>query len=137
MDEVLNVLMRWLHISSVATLVGGMIFGRFVMAASAESLAPEARVLLSERAAALFRPIMVAAMTCLIVSGVYNLLTNVGHSKTYHMLLGIKLLLVAHVFAVAILVGQPGNKRRPRQMAGAAISGLVIIAISAYLRRNF
>jgi len=90
-----------------------------------------------ERAAALCRPLMVASMTALIVSGVYNILTNVGHSMTYHVLLGIKLLLVAHVFAVAILVGQPGNKRRARQMAGAAISGLVIIGIAAYLRRNF
>lgn len=137
MDEVLNVFMRWLHIASVATLVGGMIFGRFVMTASAESLAPEAREALGDRAAALFRPLTVAAMTCLIVSGIYNVLTNVGHSPLYHMLLGIKLLLVAHVFAVAILVTQPGNKRRARQMFGAAISGLVIIAISAYLRRNF
>jgi hypothetical protein len=29
---------------------------------------------------------------------------------------------------------QPQNERRGRQMAGAAISGIVVIAISAYLR---
>jgi hypothetical protein len=41
------------------------------------------------------------------------------------------------VFAVAILVVQPHRPRRVRMMAGTAISGLVIIAISAYLRRIF
>ena len=137
MADVLNVLMRWLHISSVVILIGGMIFGRMVMWASAETLAPETREGLSERAATLFRPLAIVAMTCLVVSGVYNLLSNPGHTVTYHILLGIKLLLVLHVFAVAILVGQPGNKRRGRQMAGAAISGLIIIAIAAYLRRIF
>jgi uncharacterized membrane protein len=137
MADLLNVLMRWLHISSVVTLIGGMIFGRMVMWTSAQSLAPDAREGLSERAAAHFRPLMITAMTFLVISGIYNLLSNPGHTVLYHALLGIKLLLVAHVFAVAILVGQPGNKRRGRQMAGAAISGLVIIGISAYLRRIF
>ena len=55
----------------------------------------------------------------------------------YHMLLGIKLLLVLHVFAVAILIVQPQEPAPRAQMTGAVISGLVIIAISAYLRRIF
>jgi hypothetical protein len=38
---------------------------------------------------------------------------------------------------VMLLSTQPHAKRRARMMAGAAISGLVIIAISAYLRRIF
>jgi hypothetical protein len=41
------------------------------------------------------------------------------------------------VFAIAFLATQPNNPRRGRQMTGAAISGLVILLISAYLRRNF
>jgi hypothetical protein len=42
-----------------------------------------------------------------------------------------------HVFAVSWLIVQPNNQRRTRMMTGALISGLVIIAISAYLRHNF
>jgi hypothetical protein len=34
-------------------------------------------------------------------------------------------------------MGRPHNPRRPRMMAGAAISGLTIIAIAAYLRHIF
>ena len=32
MTDVLNVLMRWLHISSVVVLIGGVLFARFVLA---------------------------------------------------------------------------------------------------------
>ena len=76
-------------------------------------------------------------MLGLIVSGTYNLLTNPGHTPKYHMLLGIKLMLVLHVFAVALLITQPKNPRRARMMTGTLISGLIILAISAYLRRIF
>ena len=134
MAEAFNVLMRWLHISSVDGLIGGMIYGRVVMAASAGELAPDARRALEERAAALFRPVVAAAMVCLVLSGVYNVASATGHTTRYYVLLGVKLLLVAHIFAVAILITQPRTSRRARQMAGAAISGIVVIAISAYLR---
>lgn len=134
MAEALNVFMRWLHISSVAGLIGGMIYGWVVMTASTGELAPEARMALGERAAALFRPIVATAIVCLMISGVYNILSYTGHTTRYHVLLGVKLLLVAHIFASAILIVQPNNRRRRRQMAGAAVSGLIVIAISAYLR---
>ena len=134
MADVIYVIMRWLHITSVATLIGGMIFGRFVMTQAAMGLSPESRVSFQDRAAALFQPLVFAAMGGLVLSGLYNLFTNLGHTPLYHALLGVKLLLALHVFAVAILVARPGNPRAPRMMAGAAISGMAIIAISAYLR---
>jgi len=102
-----------------------------------ESLAPDARESFMDKAAMLYRPLVFTAMGALLISGIYNILSNPGHTVLYHMLLGIKLLLVMHVFAVAILVARPHNKRRGRMMAGAAISGLAIIAISAYLRHIF
>jgi uncharacterized membrane protein len=135
--EALSVLMRWLHIASVAGLVGGMIYGRAVMATAAGELAPEPRKALDERAAALFRRIVVVAIVCLTLSGVYTIVTHPGHSTFHNILLGVKLLLVAHIFASAILLTQPGNERRGRQMMSAAISGLIVIAISAYLRFNY
>jgi len=137
MPDLLQVIMRWLHISSMATLIGGLIFGRLVLAPSAGALAPETRDALGERAAAAFRPVVLAAVAGLLISGIYNILTNPGHSVKYHTLLGIKLLLVMHVFAVSWLIAQPHNKRRTRMMTGTVISGLIIIMISAYLRRIF
>jgi hypothetical protein len=137
MADAIYVIMRWLHIASMATLIGGMIFGRVVMSQAVEGLSPESRESFMDRAAMLYRPLVFTAMGGLLISGTYNILTNLGHTPLYHMLLGVKLLLVMHVFAVAILIARPHNKRRARMMAGAAISGLAIIAIAAYLRHIF
>ena len=137
MADVLYEVMRWLHLASMATLIGGMLFARLVMARALEGVAPDARDSLVERAAALYRPFVFSAIGGLVISGTYNLLTNPGHRPIYHMLFGIKMLLALHVFAVAILIVQPKNPRRVRMMTGLVISGLVIIAISAWLRHIF
>ncbi len=137
MHEILVVSLRWFHIASVATLIGGLLYGRVALARAADVFAPESRSALEERAAAAFRPLVYAAVTALIVSGVYNIFANPGHSPRYHMLLGIKLLLVAHVFAVSLLLVRRDRPGRARLMASGAVSGLIIIAISAYLRRIF
>jgi uncharacterized membrane protein len=137
MGDVLFVFMRWLHIASMATLIGGLIYGRLILAPAIATVAEDARAALAEKAAALFRPLVFAAMTGLIVSGTFNLLTTPGHRPVYHMLLGVKLLLALHVFAVAILIVKPNNPRRVRMMTGTLISGLVILFISAWLRRIF
>ena len=46
-------------------------------------------------------------------------------------------LLALHVFAVSILIVQPNNPRRVRMMTGTVISGLLILAIAAWLRLVF
>ncbi len=137
MAEALNVIMRWLHISSVVTLIGGILFGRLVVWPGLQPLAKEAREPLEGALSERFRPLVLAAIGGLLVSGLYNIFSNPGHTPRYHMLLGVKMLLVLHVFAVAVLVSQPRNERRGRMMTGTVISGLIIIAISAYLRRIF
>ncbi len=138
MSDALAVLMRWLHLTSMATLIGGFLYSRLVITGAAGSLAPvEARQALDERAARNFRPLALAAVTALLISGLYNVFSVPGHSVRYHILLGVKLLLVLHVFAVTLLIVKPGNPRRARLTTGALISGLAIILISATLRRIF
>jgi len=137
MGDVLGVIMQWLHFASLATLIGGILYGRLVMLPSSAALAPDAREALADRAAVAFRPFVLVAICGLVISGVYNILTHPGHRPIYQVLLGIKLLLALHVFAVALLIVRPGNKRRARMMTGAAISGLAIIAIAAYLKHIY
>jgi hypothetical protein len=85
-----------------------------------------------------FRPFVLAAICGLVVSGAYNILTHPGHRPPYHVLLGIKLLLALHVFAVTLLIARPGHPRRAAaMMTGVRISGLAIIAIAAYLQHIF
>jgi uncharacterized membrane protein len=137
MLETLGIVMRWLHIASVATLVGGMLYGWLVLVPASAALAMNERKALTDRAAALFRPLVFGAMAALLVSGAYNLATTPGHNARYYVLLAIKLLLVAHVFAVGIVLVTRNPEHRGRLFAGAAISGLAIILISAYLRHIF
>jgi len=137
MPEALNVIMRWLHISSVITLIGGVLYGRLVFFPGLRTIAPEARTALDETASAAFRPLVYLAVGCITLSGLYNIFSNPGHSPRYHILLGIKLLLVMHVFAIVLLLVRPDNPRRQRMMGLAGVSGLIIVAISAYLRRIF
>ena len=137
MFEALGIVMRWLHIASVATLIGGMLYGWLVMVPAAGVLPADARKALADRTAALYRPLVFGAIAALLVSGGYNLLTNPGHNTLYYLMLTIKLLLVAHVFAVGIVLVTKNPEHRGRLFAGAAISGLIVILISAYLRRTF
>jgi len=137
MYEALGILMRWLHIASVATLIGGMLYGWMVLVPATGVLAADARKALADRAAALYRPLVFGAIAALLVSGGYNLATNPGHHPRYYLLLIVKLVLVAHVFAVGIVVVTKNPEHRGRLFGGAAISGLLIILISAYLRRTF
>jgi len=134
MGEILTAIMRWVHISSVVTLIGGIVYARFVMIPAATSLASDARTALDEGAARHFRPVVFAAIAGLVISGVFNFLSKPGHSVLYHALFGVKMLLALHVFSVAILVTAPKNPRRARQLFGAAISGLLIVLIAAYLK---
>ncbi|HTQ58404.1 MAG TPA: hypothetical protein VMI94_28275 [Bryobacteraceae bacterium] len=137
MFEALGILMRWLHIASVATLIGGMLYGWLVLVPATSVLAEDARKALTGRAALLYRPLVFGAIAALLVSGGYNLATNPGHHTIYYLLLSAKLLLVAHVFSVGIVLVTRNPEHRGRLLAGSAISGLIIILISAYLRRTF
>lgn len=137
MAELINLSMRWLHLSAMAALVGGMLYARLAALPAGGELEAGTRTKLGDREAALYRPWLIAAMIGLVVSGLYNMLSTPGHTPRYHVLLGIKLLLAAHVFAAALLATRAGNERRARLLAGAAISGLAILLIAAYLRRIF
>ncbi|HUO28164.1 MAG TPA: hypothetical protein VMU80_03030 [Bryobacteraceae bacterium] len=137
MFDVLGIVMRWLHIASVVTLIGGMLYGWLVMVPALAGLAAVEREKLAAAAAARWRPLIFTAIAALLVSGSFTLATHPGHHTAYYIALSIKLLLVAHVFAVGIVLVTKNPEHRGRLMAGAAISGLIIIAISAYLRQTF
>lgn len=135
MTDALNVIMRWLHISSVVVLVGGVLYARLVLAPALGALPAAEQGTLSGALAVRYRPLLYLAMLFLLGTGIYNVFTNLGRGALYQSLLGIKLLLVLHVFAVGILIVKPKNEKRARQMTGLVISGLIIIAISAALRQ--
>lgn len=132
----LAVFMRWLHIVSVVTLIGSFIFARVAVWPAVESASKAEGPALLDAMVARFRALLYTLLLTILGSGLYNYLTKPAYPPHYHMLIGIKFLFVAHIFAVAILYATPtadANKRK-RWLTGMAISGIIIIAISAVLR---
>lgn len=121
---VLGELMRWLHISSVVVLLGGVFYARLAYVGGGSALSPR------------FRPVIWVALVTLIGSGFYNFLTKSSYPPHYHMWFGIKMLLALHIIAALLLLTREGatDAKRLRSMTGIIISGAVVVAISAWLR---
>jgi uncharacterized membrane protein len=133
---VLGVCLRWIHIASVVALIGGFIYARFALAPALASLPAGERESAGSKAVSAFRPLMLTALILALGSGMYNYATKASYPPTYHMWMGIKLLFVLHITASAILyaVRQSNEAKRNRTALSIAISGLVVVAIAAYLR---
>jgi hypothetical protein len=113
MDAFLHVSMRWLHLASMAVLLGGVFYGRF----AAGDLAMG------------FKPLAYAAIGGILISGTYNFLSKQAFPPHYHMWFGIKILLALHIFAATILY-----RGKTRALTGILISGAIVLGISGWLR---
>jgi uncharacterized membrane protein len=133
---VLGVCMRWIHVVSVVTLIGGFIYARFVLAPALAALSPSEREAVGSNAVRCFRPLLITVLATVLISGMYNYATKTSFPPGYNMWMGIKLLLVLHIFASAILYSvRPANEaKRNRTALSIVISGLIVIGIAAYLR---
>jgi uncharacterized membrane protein len=133
-QEVLAVLLRWVHIASAALLVGGFAYARAVAVPALQALSGDDRDQAWRRLALRFQPLVCGAIGGLLISGVYNFLIHPGHTRFYQIVFGVKMLLAAHVFAASLLaVKEP----RPGRMTGLAISGFLVILLAACLTRIF
>jgi uncharacterized membrane protein len=136
LGSVLGVLMRWLHIASMAFAFGGALYARLVSAPALEALPADARASAGDAAAERLRPWILAAVFGLLVSGLYNLMTKRAYPDNYLLWFALKMLLALHIFAVSFLLTKPGvdAAKRTRWLTGIVFSGLVVLLISAYLR---
>jgi uncharacterized membrane protein len=133
---VLAVFMRFLHISSVVALIGGFIYARLAVWPALASFGAAESPALIEAMVARFRGMLYTLLTTTLISGLYNYLSKSAYPPHYHMVIGIKFLFVLHIFAVSVLYTMPqaDPAKRRRWLSGMAISGLIVIAISADLR---
>ena len=126
--DVLNVTMRWVHISSMTAILGGLLF---LWIGFDDGIEPA----VTARAAARYRPLYLTAAALVLISGIYNFLNKTGLTPAYHAVIGIKFLLVLHVLVAGYLATRSSSPKRRRQAAGAAITGFAILALSAVLRK--
>ncbi len=133
---VLGVLMRWLHIMSAVTILGGFIYARYVIAPALASAPAGEGTSFSNRAISQFRPILYTAIVTILVSGLYNYLSKSSYPPHYHMVIGVKFLFVLHIFATSVLYTIPNANEgnRLRRLNWLVISGVVVLLISADLR---
>ena len=133
---VLGVSMRWIHIVSVVILIGGFLYARFVMAPALAVLPQPEREVAGKNAVAGFRPLLLTVLVTALGSGVYNYASKGTYPPTYHIWMGIKLLLVLHIYVSAILysVRDSNEAKRNRTALSITIAGLIVIGIADYLR---
>lgn len=139
---VVDIFSRWLHILVAVVAVGGLIYARLIVTPSLKILSTHEREKVQTQLSARFRPIVIAVIAISTATGSYNLLgiLQEGVANTYHMAFGIKFLLALHIFGMLFLISAPPSgssirdAKRSRLMTGAVISGLIVLALGAYLR---
>lgn len=141
-DLLLHILFRYLHIVSVILFLGGVVYARQVLSPVLSVLPEDLRMQAAAGAQLRYRATLYTLLTVIVLSGLYNFLTYSGpkHGQAYHIWFGIKMLLVAHILVSAILwatspygdVTVAGKSKR--RLRSIAISGLIVVLISAYLR---
>jgi len=133
---VLGVFMRWTHIASITALLGSFVYARFILIPSLSVLPDSARADLEKRVRTRFRPLAYLLIATTLGSGLYNYLNKGPVPSIYHMIIGMKFLLVLHIFAVTLLYTARGvdEAKQKRWLGGMVISGLAIVALSAGLR---
>ena len=87
-----------------------------------------------------FRKRLFILLGLIVLSGLYSFFEGPQHGQTYQIWFGIKMLFVAHILAASILWATSpygdvtvGGKSKHRLLS-IAISGLIVVFISAYLR---
>lgn len=134
-----TLLMRWVHVLSAITLMGGTLFVRLVLrGAVAQTLDEASRAQLVAAVKKRWKVFIMVLTTLLLISGFYNYLmvTRFQHADQpqYHMLFGIKFLLSLGVFALAaFLVGTTGIGRKLQANEGMWLTVLLLLAAATVM----
>lgn len=148
----LKALMQWIHVGSVVLMLGGFFFFRVVFLPIANRSADPAALISS--ALRRFSGIVWTALLTVLTSGLYNFITFFRAARAgstvnpiasdyslYIFVLGIKLFIVFLIFTLAIFLTFPYpvfevyQKKPAPWLNLTVILGLVVIFLSAYLRR--
>ncbi|MEZ5354236.1 MAG: hypothetical protein R2762_16485 [Bryobacteraceae bacterium] len=123
-DDIVGILSRWVHVSTVIVLLGGSLFA-WVAATGGSGVAW-----------ASWRKVVLPAAVLAVLSGLYNLMAKGATPPGYHAIFGVKVLLALHVLGVAVVAANPAMPaaKRKRLLGGVVASGFVIVLLSAHLR---
>jgi hypothetical protein len=132
--DYLSFLVLALHVICAVALIGGALAWRFAALPGIQLLEVQTRARVDNAMASAWRPVAIASIAGLLLTGTYNLMHRDVQTLRFHIFFGIKMLLALHVFVVSILAAGPDNARRSRQLTGIVISGVLIVIISVSFR---
>lgn len=134
---------QWVHLSAAVIGVGGMAFMLLVLFPSAGLLDEEQRDRLLKAALGRFRWVSWSVMILLLASGLYNVkLVWLVPWGPYWTFLSIKIVLALAIFVIILCLTIPlkifaGFRERRKQWLYVALGlAMIVILISAYLRRG-
>ncbi|HET7841369.1 MAG TPA: hypothetical protein VFM21_07180 [Terriglobia bacterium] len=136
--------MQWIHLCAAVLGVGGIAFLLFLLIPSAHTLSPEARDALMKKVQGRFRWVSWSVILLLIGSGLYNVRAyywELAWGRAWELLTA-KIVLALLVFGVSLALTVPLSflakfrARRERWLATAFALAVIVILISAYLRRS-
>lgn len=141
--EFLTVISRIVHVATAIVLVGGSVFTLLVLIPAAKMIPAETEQTLRKAVTSRWKRFVHLGVLLFLISGFYNYyLAFERHDGdgTYHMLMGIKMLLAFGVFFLAsALVGrssalEPIRQNRGRWLTVIVAASLVIVTIAGYLK---
>jgi putative copper export protein len=145
-----NVVVRWIHITSAVVGVGGMAFLALVLLPAVQRGGADAARAALDAALPGFRSMLLTVIAMLLLTGFYNLslvipkANGLGDLKpTYHMVLGMKMLLAFVLFGTASMVAAAGRRpggfqpRHSQLLAVSLVLAAAILFLSATLRRTW
>jgi len=140
----MSTVMQWIHLAAAVVGVGGIGFLVFLLIPSTRVLLPEHRDALMKKVLRRFRLVSWSVIVLLIVSGLYNLRAyywELAWGRAW-LLLTMKIVLALLVFGVSLSLTLPFplfaklRERRVQLLTTAFALAMVVILISAYLRRS-
>ncbi|MBI1941171.1 MAG: hypothetical protein HYS33_06660 [Acidobacteria bacterium] len=138
----MSTFVQWVHIAAAVIGVGGVGFLAFILLPSAGVLSADQRDLLMRVVQRRFRWVSWSVILLLLASGLYNagLVWDVPWG-TYWKFLTLKIVLAFVVFGISLSLTLPLKvfdrirAKRRTWLAAAFVVAMVVILISAYLRR--
>lgn len=136
--------MQWVHLMAAVVSLGGMSFLLLILIPSLGALSGAQREALSKAVAGRFRWASWSAIALLLLSGLYNVRHYYWEVPwgTAWKFLTLKIVLAIALFAIVLGITipfrlfEPLRARRRMWLLVAFILGVVVVLISAYLRRG-
>ncbi len=140
----MSTFVQWIHLGAAVLGVGGIAFLHIILLPSARALNPDQRETLLKTVMGKFRWVSWSAIVLLLISGLYNVRQyywELPWGREWKLLV-VKIILAMLVFTIALALSLPlkflkwFRARRQMWLAIALTLAMMVILISAYLRRS-